>query len=147
MNGTICIRKGYLCVRAGVDASVNPASGLPERQFIFLPVCSEGSEADYRSRQRSWNPEDTEGNGDLGRRVVSYASRLEKDTSSWYPEDGPFHTAYWRVKGGPLQDREGNMLVEYDPIPRPKVKKGVEVRWSGLNSCWEKLLKKGWVMA
>jgi len=34
--------------------------------------------------------------------------------------------------------------IEFTDAPRPKVRKGVEVRWN--DGAWEKLLKRGWVI-
>lgn len=34
-------------------------------------------------------------------------------------------------------------IVEFEPVPRPKVRKGIETRWH--YGKWEKLTKKGWV--
>jgi len=37
-----------------------------------------------------------------------------------------------------------NIKYERIPVPRPKVKSGIELRWNGSKGAWEKLLKTGW---
>jgi hypothetical protein len=36
-------------------------------------------------------------------------------------------------------------IIEDEPIPCPRVRKGTETRWNGTAGRWEKLLKAGWV--
>ena len=156
MTGTVVIYRQFLCIRACIGHHCEYRDGSyrgfdPQRQFVFLPICHEGSESDYRSRQRSWNPEgDPEGNGDIGRQVASYSRVSDMAESKWHPAEGPFYeTGRWTVKGGPLtkQDGSGHMISEFEPIPCPKVKKGVETRWNDSRGWWEKMLKKGWTCA
>lgn len=45
-----------------------------------------------------------------------------------------------------LKDGGQTKSVKFEriPVPRPKVKSGIEVRWNGSHHRWEKLLKDGW---
>lgn len=48
----------------------------------------------------------------------------------------------------PLHLKEGgqtkSVKFERIPVPKPKVKSGIEVRWNASHHRWEKLLKTGW---
>jgi hypothetical protein len=37
--------------------------------------------------------------------------------------------------------------TEHEPVPCPKVRKGMNTRWNEWKGCWEKELKSGWTMA
>jgi hypothetical protein len=68
--------------------------------------------------------------------------------------DGDFSVApedpeFWSVKHARAVLRNGARTeaehVEREPVPCPKVRKGIETRWH--RGHWEKLLKTGWVHA
>lgn len=47
---------------------------------------------------------------------------------------------------GSVRQKEGAAdYIEREPVPAPKVRRGVELRWR--EGRWQKLLKKGWVAA
>jgi hypothetical protein len=54
--------------------------------------------------------------------------------------DGEWHSRYYSVRAGGAAE-----LSEEIPIPPPKVRRGVEVRYRDQH--WEKLTRKGWVPA
>lgn len=51
----------------------------------------------------------------------------------------PSHTIHLKDGG-----KTKSIKFERSPVPRPKVKSGIELRWNGSHQRWEKLLKNGW---
>jgi hypothetical protein len=65
------------------------------------------------------------------------AEQLRTIRGSWLMQNGR-----WRY---PNAGKTCESCVYFADIPAPKVRKGVEVRWS--NYEWQKLLKRGWISA
>lgn len=56
--------------------------------------------------------------------------------------------AFCAKRREPVREGAEATIVEEEPIPCPKVRKGTETRWSGVNGQWEKYLaSRGWVPA
>jgi hypothetical protein len=78
-----------------------------------------------------WRPEEN---------AIGKEAELRNSTVSVYLESG----IYWN---GRLAS-EMSLEPTVEPIPYPKVRKGVETRWHKWNGRWEKYLKaQGWVPA
>src|SRR5688572_25756657 len=129
LHGKIVIKDGIVYFASSRPLSTTPAMFTDHYRLSATP---EQVQADWPAYNK----------GGIWDRHVVYAHPPGKDQERY-----SFRMV--QPNGKPpmgIDDVDGAFWTE-EPIPCPKVRRGIETRWNGTYGRWEKLLKVGWVPA